>query len=112
MEIQLSFPTARNTDPMTSHKAGNGVSVRSGTQRGVILRAYLSGEYTDDEIGVLTGYADQQLHPNCNYWKRCSELRQAGYITPTGEVRKSRANVDQQICAITPAGRAALERAE
>ena len=110
MEIQLTFPVARNTDPATSKAAGKSIAITSGSQRAIILQAYLSGDYTDDEIGVLTGYADQQLHPNCNYWKRCSELRQAGYIETTGDTRLSRANKLQQVCRITDAGRLVLDK--
>jgi hypothetical protein len=46
--------------------------------------------------------------PKCCYWKRCSELRQAGYIKPTGETRVSSAGVEQQVCRITIEGRQVL----
>lgn len=99
--IQLSFPAARNTDPSTSKRAAEGISVRGGSQRAVILAAYKNGDYIDDEIGQITGLANL---PNCCYWKRCSELRQAGYIEPTGDERLSRVGKLQQVCRITPEG--------
>lgn len=101
-EIQLTFPTARNTDPATSKQPLN---VRSGSQRAIILAVYVNGEYIDDEIGQITGFGNL---PNCCYWKRCSELRQAGYIEPTGLTRRSRADKLQQICRITDAGKKVL----
>ena len=104
--LQLSFPAARNTDPQTSQQAAIGLPVRGGSQRAKILLAYLDGEHTDDEIGQITGLASV---PNCCYWKRCSELRQAGYIEPTGATRLSRVNKLQQICRITAAGRGVLQ---
>jgi hypothetical protein len=103
--IQLTFPSARNTDPDTSKQAGENLAVRGGSQRAIILATYLHGDYIDDEIGQITGFANIT---NCNYWKRCSELRQAGYIEPTGFTRRSRANKLQQICRITDAGRLVL----
>lgn len=108
MEIQLSYPAARNTDPATSKQAANNLPIRGGTQRAKILSAYLDGAYTDDEIGQITGLASL---PNCCYWKRCSELRQAGYIEPTGQTRPSRVNKLQQVCRITEAGRDVLQSA-
>jgi hypothetical protein len=106
MSIQLSFPTARNTDPETSKLAGKNIAVKGGSQRAQILAVYLHGEYIDDEIGQITGLGNL---PNCCYWKRCSELRQAGYIEPTGFTRRSRADKLQQICRITEAGRRVLD---
>lgn len=105
--IQLTFPTARTTDPKTSHIAGAKVLVRAGSQRWKVLQAYLQGAAIDDEIGQITGLASL---PNCCYWKRCSELRQAGYIEPTGDTRLSRANQQQMVCRITKAGRDILEQ--
>jgi len=70
------------------------------------LSRYAVADMTDEEAGHASGLA---LLPKCCYWKRCSELRQAGYIATTGEVRPSSANVDQQVCSITEAGRDVLD---
>jgi len=107
-DLQLSFPTARNTDPITSHKAGDGLKIRAGTQQWFLLNAFLEHPVfgmTDEEAGVFTGLANL---PRCCYWKRCSELRQAGYIEPNGEERLSTVGNKQQVCIITKAGRKAL----
>ncbi len=71
------------------------------------LQAYSTATagLTDEEAGTVTGLADS---PRCCYWKRCSELRQAGYISPTGGARASTAGELQQVCRITEAGMAVL----
>jgi hypothetical protein len=95
----------RANDPTTSTKAAQGLWVRAGSQRAKLLAQYAHDAMTDEEAGNASGLA---MLPKCCYWKRCSELRQAGYITPTGEVRQSSARVDQQVCSITEAGREIL----
>lgn len=92
---------ARLDDPETSRQAVKDLTVRAGTQRHRLLEAYfqLHGA-TDEEAGKWAGLTENK----CCYWKRCSELRQAGYITPTGETRASTAGVEQQVCYITPLG--------
>lgn len=105
--LQLEFPTARKDDPETSKKAGRKLKIRAGTQQWLLLKAYsanLSG-MTDEEAGVFTGL---DKFRRCCYWKRCSELRQAGYIAPTGEERESTANRMQRVCVITDLGRDVL----
>ena len=91
----------RTNDPETSTKAAQSLWVRSGSQRAKLLAQYAHDAMTDEEAGNASGLA---MLPKCCYWKRCSELRQAGYIAPTGEVRQSSARVDQQVCSITQAG--------
>ena len=95
----------RANDPATSTKAAQNLSVRAGSQRALLLSRYAVADMTDEEAGHASGLA---LLPKCCYWKRCSELRQAGYIAPTGEVRHSSAQVDQQVCSITQTGREVL----
>ena len=91
----------RTNDPATSTKAAQGLWVRAGSQRAKLLAQYAHDAMTDEEAGNASGLA---MLPKCCYWKRCSELRQAGYIAPTGKVRHSSAGVDQQVCSITQAG--------
>jgi len=95
----------RANDPETSTKAATTIWVRAGSQRARLLYEYARADMTDEEAGNASGLA---ILPKCCYWKRCSELRQAGYIAPTGEVRHSSAGVDQQVCSITQAGREIL----
>ena len=105
VQLEIDFVNARTDDPETSHKAGKSVKMRAGSQQARLLIAYdcasLRG-LTDDEAGQLTGLGNQK---GCCYWKRCSELRQAGYIVPTGETRLSQANEQQRVCVITLLGR-------
>ena len=91
----------RANDPTTSTKAAETIWVRAGSQRAKLLAQYGEGSMTDEEAGHASGLA---LLPKCCYWKRCSELRQAGYIATTGVTRTSSAGVEQQVCAITQTG--------
>jgi hypothetical protein len=91
----------RANDPETSTKAAQSLGVRAGSQRAKLLAQYVENSMTDEEAGHASGLA---LLPKCCYWKRCSELRQAGYIATTGVSRPSSAGVDQQVCSITQAG--------
>lgn len=98
----------RNTDPATSRQAATNLSVRAGSQRHKLLAVYAqhSAGLTDEQAGQLSGLTEL---PRCCYWKRCSELRQAGYIVATWETRLSTAGEMQQVCAITEAGQDALD---
>lgn len=111
----LDFPTlpfgdvnVRAKDPKTSKMASQSVAFRSGTQKAKLLAVYFEAQeagLTDEQAGHASGLASR---PKCCYWKRCSELRHAGLITVTGEVRKSSVGEQQQVCAITSAGRELL----
>lgn len=98
----------RARDPHTSAAGAKSLAVHAGSQRALILFWYSIQSLTDEEAGRWSGLAKR---PKCCYWKRCSELRQAGYIKPTGETRVSLAGVVQQVCAITEAGLDALANA-
>jgi len=91
----------RRNDGATSGAGAKAMTVRAGSQRALLLAQYEQDSMTDEEAGHASGLA---ALPKCCYWKRCSELRQAGYIATTGVTRTSSAGVDQQVCAITQAG--------
>ena len=95
----------RANDPTTSAKAATTIWVRAGSQRARLLHEYARADMTDEEAGHASGLAQQT---KCCYWKRCSELRQAGYIAPTRLLRPSSAGSDQRVGSITPAGREVL----
>lgn len=106
-EIGRTVPSRRD-DPPTSAAAAQAVTVRANNQRGRLLRAYrwAPNGLTDDEaqaraVGVSV--------TSC-YWKRCSELRDAGFITTTGVTRAGRAGVQRIVCFLTPAGATVLNR--
>lgn len=92
----------RSNDGATSKAGAKAMTVRAGSQRAILLKAYWEEQYlTDEDAGRASGLASL---PKCCYWKRCSELRQAGYIKPNGSTRVSSAGVEQQVCHITAEG--------
>ena len=91
----------RRNDGATSTGGAKAMTVRAGSQRAILLAVYREQPLTDEEAGNVSGLS---MLPKCCYWKRCSELRQAGYIAPTGETRVSSAGVEQQVCRITTPG--------
>lgn len=105
--ITVKTISARKSDPNTSKAAGESVAMRSGSQKYILLQAYANATegLTDEEAGTNSGLASK---PKCCYWKRCSELRQAGYISTTGETRASSVGEQQQVCVITEEGRKLL----
>ena len=96
----------RRNDGATSTGGAKAITVRAGSQRSTLLASYyVHDDLTDEEAGNVSGLATL---PKCCYWKRCGELRQAGYIRVTGATRVSSAGVEQQVCAITDDGVKAL----
>jgi hypothetical protein len=109
-QIEMMFPGARKSDPLTSHMAAAEVHIRAGSQQWKLLEAFAKHPLrglTDEEAGIETKL-DQIKR--CCYWKRCSELRQAGLIRASEtETRLSTANKEQQVSYITEAGKRQLE---
>ena len=97
---------ARRSDPATSKAAATGPArIRWGTHRHALLRTF---SYEPDR-----GLSDEQAASFCGrampgYWKRCAELRAAGWIEPTGRTVESSAGEQVMVCRITEAGQAAL----
>lgn len=105
LELQPSG-LVRASDPSTSRKAAASVVMRSGSQRHQLLRQYADCEgLTDEQAGMMAGLR----RPGVGYWKRCSELRECGYIQPLGFTRLASTGEHQQVCGITDAGRVVLE---
>jgi hypothetical protein len=101
-------PTARTTDPRTSHQ-WNGEKMRPGTQAHRLLQTF--GRWPDD------GLTDEQameksdgVSPLSEYAKRCSDLRSAGLIRDTGRDRKGGSGLDRIVSEITEKGKAVLAR--
>lgn len=95
---------ARRGDPDTSH--GAAASVNIGRQaRWVLARYWWAPDgLTDHEAGERAGLgADAR--------QRCSDLRHAGLIEPTGEKRPSPRGRPARVCRITEAGRVWLAAA-
>lgn len=97
----LFAPAARTSDPETSKKAEAQVRPRRGSQAMRLLQVYA-------ELGPLTDEVATQKAGLVNGWKRCSDLRNAGYIKPTGQLSTSSMGAQVQVCAITDLGRSRL----
>lgn len=104
-------PTARLSDPETSHKAAASARMRAGSQRARLLMAFAVGHTPGDdgwtawEVGHLTELAAK---PGCSYWTRVSELARSGFIEHTGQTRTVETGEDQRCYRITPQGLEAL----
>lgn len=101
------IPGARNTDPDTSHAAAAEIKVKAGSQRARLLAAFAGfGQWrieglTDEEAMRIA----QGVSPTSEYSKRCSELREGGFIEPTGETRPGAAGPQRIVSRITDKGR-------
>ena len=91
------LPLFRATDPDTSRNA----VPRRGSQAMTILALY-------DNIGGLTDEQAVEISGLVGGWKRCSDLRRLGFITDTGDRRKTLGGCQAMVCRITPAGIEAL----
>jgi hypothetical protein len=70
----------------TSVQGARDVKHRRTSQAMRLLAEYKKGDLTDEEAAVRSGIA---ALPKACYWKRCSDLRSAGYIVllePRGSV--------------------------
>jgi hypothetical protein len=79
--MDLFTQIARATDPETSHKGAERIEPKRGTQASQILatiRAYPTG---------LTALEVERFTLIRGAWKRVSDLKNAGLIRTTGEVR-------------------------
>ncbi len=82
------------------------VRIRAGSQRWDLLRQYVEhGPLTNEQAGDLSGLSEKK---SCCYWKRCSELLEAGYIEATGEERRSEVGEMQRVCRVTAKGLAVI----
>src|SRR5262245_50303240 len=78
-----TFPSARATDPDTSHEAGKRNPVGRATDRHRALVALADGPLTDFELADRTGRAQTSIG------KRRRELVSLGFVESTGERRPS-----------------------
>lgn len=100
---------SRATDPETSHAAAREIRVKAGTQRARLLDAFSMWTHagaTDEQAMLST---DGSVSPTSEYAKRCSELREGGFIEATGETRAGSAGPQRIVSRITPKGRAWIE---
>lgn len=102
---------SRRTDPGTSHAAEprGARRVTATNQRGRLLAAFHHvgpAGCTDEAAATLAG-----IPLTSEYAKRCSELRDAGYVETTGDTRPGAAGVDRIVSRVTHAGAVALASA-
>lgn len=101
---------ARSSDPVTSKRAAHSAKLRAGTHKHRLLVAYSRAAvgFTDEEAAVRADLL------SVGYWKRCSDLRNAGLIEPVkhangGIVTRLTDNGDHvMVCSITDLGLATL----
>ena len=101
---------SRTTDPETSHAAAREIRVKAGSQRALLLYAF------DLPLFAERGATDEEamqdawnVFPTSEYAKRCSELREGGFIEATGETRAGSAGPQRIVSRITDKGRAWIE---
>jgi len=92
---------ARRSDPDTSHRAAENAALRSGSHKALLLVAYgyAQNGYTDEEAASVAGLS------HIGFWKRCSELRNLGFIIPNGLERRASSGLMAQVCEITLEGK-------
>lgn len=96
---------ARTTDPATSHAAAARLGPRAGTQRRTVLGVYVEGEaLTDAQAAARAGL----LGTRASWWKRCSELREGGYLAVVGLATDPTTGQTVQTSALTARGLAAM----
>lgn len=93
---------ARITDPPSSHKAAEQIEVRSGSHRERLLVAYVQSSSPLSD--VQASRAAKMPDRSC-WWKRCSELRQGGFIEVVGEALDPETGAMVQVCQATDLGR-------
>jgi hypothetical protein len=94
MEAKNTTPSARATDPATSHAAAASMREESKGLRAELLAVYQGRPtgLTMDEAAELAGI------PTWAASKRISELRAAGMIVDTGLTRPGRSGRLQAVC--------------
>lgn len=97
--------TSIDAGDQVSDREGESLQVRAGTHRHRLLWAYSAvfpTGLTDHEAAARAGLD----RPGVCWWKRCSELRQGGWIGDTGRTRTDPVSGAQQmVCEVTESGR-------
>lgn len=111
--LERSRTGARSDGPQTSQDAADRLRLREaslsgfkgGSQKAVILGVYDDEGLTDSEAARAAGLNRSGI---C-WWKRCSELRQIGFIETTGATRPDAdSGAEREVCRITDTGRRKL----
>lgn len=96
-------PSARSSDPDTSHLSSERVKHKRYPRALEILEAYRDGSALgDEEAAIRTGSI---VNDPC-WWRSCSDARKLGWIADTGKRGTNSNGSTVMLCAITDAGRA------
>ena len=83
-------PVARDRDPVTSHAGHDKIQPKRGTRMAevlALLKAYPAG-LTAQEVEAFLTYTDRTTGKRVTgFWKRLSDLKNAGLVEGTGETR-------------------------
>lgn len=90
----------RRDDYATSRAGAASVKYRAGSQKAKLLAAFNEANMTDEEAAIAAGLSLRSC-----FWKRCGELRDAGFIAFNGEMRIGSAGSSCGVSEITAAGR-------
>lgn len=115
---QRTRPRARASDPATSRDAAAASVRKAGTIAHRLLRVYRAARH---DLGMGRGLTDAEVSARANLptaWRRCSDLRSDGLIESIGPLhepgpvvtRLAPSGMRQQVCRITAAGLAELDR--
>lgn len=97
---------SRSTDPETSHAAAREIRVKAGSQRARLLQAFmLFDQFGGTDEQAMIACRNYGVSPTSEYAKRCSELREGGFIEATGETRAGSAGPQRIVSRITDKGR-------
>jgi len=104
LDLIDATPTARITDPATSHQAAAFQSGKLRESHRLVLTTLSLAPLTDFELGARTGKAQTSI--GC----RRGELTRAGMVADTGNTRPAPSGAPAAVWAITDLGRQALAR--
>lgn len=98
-------PTSKAAADGVTEREGDSLQVNAGTHRHRLLEVYSAGfplGFTDHEAATRAGLD----RPGVCWWKRCSELRQGGWIADTSTSRPDpTSGAQQMVCEVTESGR-------
>lgn len=99
-------PRARQTDPRTSHEAGDSVDGLTEKRSDVLCALKRFGPVTQEEL-VVAYYENGLLHGWCHQSvsglrTRCSELVRMGLVVDTGITRKTRSGRNAVVWGVKP----------
>jgi hypothetical protein len=102
---------ARATDPATSQQAAC-AATPAGESRTAAGRQNMRRRIAREYLAHPEGLTDEEATHRAGLptgWRRCSELRQAGVLEPTGVTRITSYGRQARVCRLTEPARAELQ---